>query len=86
MSYGADCRCGLDLALLLLWCRPAAAAPIQPLAVTYGHGITWQENEKVSDNPVALGSLIFFITVYFPIIANDNPSARPTILFPISLE
>ena len=25
-------RCGSDLVLLWLWCRPAAAAPIQPLA------------------------------------------------------
>ena len=31
MSYGVGCRHGLDLALLWLWCRPAAAAPIQPL-------------------------------------------------------
>ena len=25
-------RCGLDLALRWLWCRPATVAPIQPLA------------------------------------------------------
>ena len=25
-------RCGLDLALLWLWCRPVALAPIRPLA------------------------------------------------------
>ena len=25
-------KCGLDPVLLWLWCRPAAAAPIQPLA------------------------------------------------------
>ena len=31
-SCGVACRCGSDLALLWLWCRPAAAAPIQPLA------------------------------------------------------
>ena len=31
MSCGVDCRCGLDPALLWLWCRPAATAPIQPL-------------------------------------------------------
>ena len=32
MSCGVDHRCGLDLALLWLWLRLAAAAPIQPLA------------------------------------------------------
>ena len=32
MSCGVGRRCSLDLALLWLWCRPAAAAPIRPLA------------------------------------------------------
>ena len=32
MSCGVGCRHGLDLALLWLWCRPAAAAPIRPPA------------------------------------------------------
>ena len=32
MSCGVGCRRGSDLALLWLWGRPAAAAPIQPLA------------------------------------------------------
>ena len=32
MSCGAGRRCGLDLALLCLWCRPAAEALIKPLA------------------------------------------------------
>ena len=32
MSGGVDCRLGLDLALLWLWHRLAATAPIQPLA------------------------------------------------------
>ena len=31
MSCGVGGRCGLDPALLWLWCRPAAAALIQPL-------------------------------------------------------
>ena len=30
MSCGVDLRCGSEL--LWLWCRPAATAPIQPLA------------------------------------------------------
>ena len=32
MSCGAGCRHGLDPTLLWLWRRPAAIAPIQPLA------------------------------------------------------
>ena len=32
MSCGADCRCGSDPVLLWLWRRPAATAPIRPLA------------------------------------------------------
>ena len=32
MSCGVGLRHGLDHALLWLWCRPAATAPIRPLA------------------------------------------------------
>ena len=32
MSCGEVCRCGLDPVLLWLWRRPAATAPIRPLA------------------------------------------------------
>ena len=32
MSCGVSQRCGLDPALLWLWCRLAAGAPIGPLA------------------------------------------------------
>ena len=32
MSCGVGRRQGLDPALLWLWCRPAATAPIRPLA------------------------------------------------------
>ena len=32
MSCGVVHRCGLDLTLLWLWCRPAATALIRPLA------------------------------------------------------
>ena len=31
-SCGVVCRCGSDLALLWLWHRPAAVAPVRPLA------------------------------------------------------
>ena len=39
MSCGVGRRHGLDLALLWLWCRSAAAAPIQPL--------TWEPHYAV---------------------------------------
>ena len=32
VSCGVGCRHGLDPMLLWLWCRPAATAPIGPLA------------------------------------------------------
>ena len=32
MNCGVGHRCGSDLALLWLWCRPVATAPIRPLA------------------------------------------------------
>ena len=32
VSYGVSHRCGWDPVLLWLWCRPAATAPIGPLA------------------------------------------------------
>ena len=32
MSYGVGCRRGSDPVLLWLWRRPAATAPIRPLA------------------------------------------------------
>ena len=31
MSCGVGHKCGLDMALLWLWCGPAAVAPIRPL-------------------------------------------------------
>ena len=35
MSCGGGHRCGSDQALLWLWCRPAAEAPIRPLALEH---------------------------------------------------
>ena len=35
MSCGVGCRCGLDMALLWLWCRPAAVTLIRLLAWEY---------------------------------------------------
>ena len=51
MSCGVDRRRGLDPALLWLWCRPVATAPIQPLAwePPYARGVP-QEMAKRRKN------------------------------------
>ena len=50
MSCGAVCRFGSDPTLLWLWCRPAAMAPIQPLAweppYTKGAALKRQKKKK----------------------------------------
>ena len=48
MSCGISCRCGSDLALLWLWHRLAAAAPIRPLAweFTYATGAALRSKKK----------------------------------------
>ena len=49
MSCGVGCRCGSDPALLWLWPRPAATAPIQPLAwesPSICHGKQPQKRQK----------------------------------------
>ena len=45
VSYGVGCRCGLDL--MLLWHRPAAVAPIQPLAreLPYAAGVALKKKQ-----------------------------------------
>ena len=48
MSYGVDHRRGSDLALLWLWPRPAAVAPIRPLAwePPYAVGVALKRQNK----------------------------------------
>ena len=48
MSCGVGRRCGSDLVLLWLWCRPAAAALIRPLAwkLPYATGLALKRKEK----------------------------------------
>ena len=48
MSSGVGPRCGSDPTLLWLWCRPAAAAPIGPLAwePPYAEGVAQEMAEK----------------------------------------
>ena len=48
MSYGVGCRRGLDLALLQLWHRMLAIAPIGPLAwePPYAAGAAKEKKKK----------------------------------------
>ena len=48
MSCGVGHRHSLDLTLLWLWCRPAAVAPIQPLAwePPYAMGAALEKTKK----------------------------------------
>ena len=48
MSSGVGHRCGSDLALLWLWCRPAAVATIPPLAweLPYAAPAVLKKNKK----------------------------------------
>ena len=45
MSCGVGCQCGLDLALLWLWRRPAATAPIHPQPKDF-HVLQEKEKKK----------------------------------------
>ena len=48
MSCGVGHRCGLDLALLWLWYRPAVVVPIRPLAwePPYAAGAALEKEKK----------------------------------------
>ena len=48
MSYGVGCRCGSDSALLWLWHRLAATAPIRPIAwePTYAAGAALEKTKR----------------------------------------
>jgi len=48
MSCGIGGRYGLDPTLLWLWCRPAAEAPMQPLAweLPYAMGVALKKKKK----------------------------------------
>ena len=72
MSGDVGCRHGSDLALLWLWCRLAATAPIQPLVreLPYAPGVVLKENkksyvlEKDSGSHLAGFSMSFFYVLF----------------------
>ena len=64
MSCSIGRRRGSDLALLWLWCRPAAVAPIRPLAweppCAKGVAIKSKKKKKVLDR-ILLKNLLFWL-------------------------
>ena len=60
MSCGVGCRCSSDAALLWLWCRPAATAPIGPLAwePPYAMGVGPRKGKKTKTKTKNYDTLI----------------------------
>ena len=59
MNRGVGHRCGSDLMLLWLWCRPATAASIRPLAWDPPHakGVALKKTDRQKER--AIESIIF---------------------------
>ena len=60
VGYDIHCLCGSDLALLWLWCRPAPAAPLRPLAweLPYAVGDEDFRVYKLVNWPLDCGELV----------------------------
>ena len=56
MRYGVGCTVHSDLALLWLWCRPAATAVIRPLAwdLPFAEGVHWKISDMFKDRRLGL--------------------------------
>ena len=61
MSCGVGCRRGLDPALLWLWHRPAATAPIRPLALQppYAEGAAQEMAKRQKDKKKKSNFILF---------------------------
>ena len=70
VSCGVDNRCALDLALLWLWCRPAAAAWIGPLAwdppYAVGAGLKRQKTKTKKKKRIDRRG---FLDFFFPLLS-----------------
>ena len=76
MSWGVGRRCGSDLALLWLWCRPADTAPIQLLAwkPSYAEGAALKrqktKNKKKTNAEAAGGWWLLYWMAQIQIISS----------------
>ena len=66
MSCGVSRRCGLDPAWLWLWCRPAAAALIQPVAWELPHAVSEALKTKNKKQQLTEGTQFVFGLSSFP--------------------
>ena len=68
MSCGVGCRCGSDPALLWPWCRPAASAPIRPLAweLSYAAGATQEMAKRQKNKTKSLNLFIYLFYFLWP--------------------
>ena len=72
MSCGVGRRCGSDPTLLWLWSRPAAAAPIQPVAWELPYAWVWPKKGLVINRDSAYYAVhiniyqeLFIIKIFF---------------------
>ena len=77
MSCGVGHRHSLDPALLWLWCSPAAAAPIQPLAwePPYAVAVALRPKKKTPKNYNWTAQLNFMFQVQNLLLPNIQPGA-----------
>ena len=70
VSCGVGCRCGSDLALLRPWYRPAAAAPIRPLAweLSYATSVALKRKNRKRSISSGLRQNVLFISCLICII------------------
>ena len=89
MSGGVGCRQDSDLALLWLWCGPAAVAPIRPLAwePPYTLSVALKSKKKKLDFLLFKGWIVFryvytHTTFYisFPLSADTRVVSIPWLL------
>ena len=64
MSCDVGCRCGFDLVLLWLWCRPVAIALIQLLDCELPYAAEFALEKAKRQKKFFLGLLIVFISVH----------------------
>ena len=67
MNCGIGHRCGLDLVLLWLWHRPAAAALIRSLAwePPYATGAALEKKKKKQKNAKGVFTYVFFLYGFY---------------------
>ena len=80
MSCGVGCRCSSDMMLLWLWCRPAATAPIQPLAwkFPYAESVALKSKKKKKQKKTENSGKVIEWTL-FSVRSNLQSSPKHTV-------